>query len=137
MDLDENLLHQDGQQQQHQQHLGVGLPSSYLPDLLPVQAQDLLQQNLASNHHEFSTTPPPPPTGPPLSRHDEVLQGSFTHHNMSYGTTVLETLQPIRKEEIVRLRNDGGSVTIVETQLIGTKINSFHFTDFFVKLLFM
>ena len=28
----------------------------------------------------------------------------------------LQHLQPIRKEEIVRLRNDGGSITIVETQ---------------------
>jgi hypothetical protein len=28
-------------------------------------------------------------------------------------------LQPVRKEEIVRLRNDGGSITIVETQPSG------------------
>ena len=33
---------------------------------------------------------------------------------------MLEGLQPIRKEEIVRLRNDGGGVTIVETSLVTT-----------------
>jgi hypothetical protein len=31
----------------------------------------------------------------------------------------LQLLQPVRKEEIVRLRNDGGSITIVETQPSG------------------
>lgn len=65
--------------------------SSYLPDVLPIQAHDLLQSN--GSHQEAYQT--------------QVL-----------ASQMLEGLQPIRKEEIVRLRNDGGSVTIVETSLI-------------------
>lgn len=65
--------------------------SSYLPDVLPIQAHDLLQGN---------------------GCHQEAYQAQVLASQM------LEGLQPIRKEEIVRLRNDGGSVTIVETSLI-------------------
>ena len=63
---------------------------SYLPDLLPIQAHDVISSDL------FGTS-----CSPALG-------------------SMLESLQPIRKEEIVRLRNDGGSVTIVETSLINT-----------------
>lgn len=66
--------------------------SSYLPDLLPIQAHDVMLQQ---------------------SHQDPSLFAS-SH----IGAHMLEGLQPIRKEEIVRLRNDGGGVTIVETSLI-------------------
>ena len=69
--------------------------ASYLPDLLPIQAHDVMLQQ--SSHHE-------PPTLFPITT--------------NIGAHMLEGLQPIRKEEIVRLRNDGGGVTIVETSMI-------------------
>ena len=81
--------------------------SSYLPDLLPSQEHDLLLQATSTSHHHqevFPTTMSP--------AHQELLTsvGQLGHHPM------LEGLQPIRKEEIafrkeeiVRLRNDGGN----------------------------
>lgn len=81
--------------------------SSYLPDLLPLQAHDLLQQSGQHNHYHDI-----------LDIHskafDQVLLG--TNMGVHQANPMLEGLQPIRKEEIVRLRNDGGGVTIVETQ---------------------
>ncbi len=114
---------------QHQSYLPCH--SSYLPDLLPVQAHDLLQQNIAA-----VTAPSGLTANSSLHVESErpALHSTFSAslgRSTASGPTanippqsaipynpVLETLQPIRKEEIVRLRNDGGSVTIVETQLI-------------------
>ena len=61
-------------------------PSSYLPDLLPLQAHNLMLQQSNGTSPELLFNP--------------MLEG---------------LQQPIRKEEIVRLRNDGGGVTVIET----------------------
>ena len=85
------------------QAFSITMPtSSYLPDLLPLQEHDLLHQASSSHqhhhHHEVFQT------AMPTSTHQDILSnvGQLGHHPM------LEGLQPIRKEEIVRLRNDGG-----------------------------
>ena len=64
----------------------ASMPPSYLPDLLPLQAHNLMLQQTNGNNAELLFNP--------------MLEG---------------LQQPIRKEEIVRLRNDGGGVTVIET----------------------
>ena len=65
---------------------GTSMPPSYLPDLLPLQAHNLMLQQSNGTSPELLFNP--------------MLEG---------------LQQPIRKEEIVRLRNDGGGVTVIET----------------------
>ena len=95
------VLHH-GDKSQYSSIMGT---ASYLPDLLPVQAHDMMLQQ---QHQEAAASMFHPPGL------------NLGHHPGDIGSQMLEGLQPVRKEEIVRLRNDGGGVTIVETSLINT-----------------
>ena len=54
---------------------------------------------------------------------DEFVLSPFMGHG-GFNPIQLQHLQPVRKEEIVRLRNDGGGITIVETTATGQSILS-------------
>ena len=58
---------------------------------------------------------------PDLLNHHTLMQqngASELFNPINHPHPMLEGLQPLRKEEMVRLRNDGGAVTIVETSPI-------------------
>ena len=59
--------------------------SSYLPDLLPIQEHDLLQQTGSINQEVFT-----------LPSHQDILSNAAAGHQLSHHP-MLEGLQPIRK----------------------------------------